>query len=189
MKKLSFNSEDDLLIPSLTLVLLGFAARMLPHPANFAPIGAIAIFGGLYLPRRLAIVLPLVAMLASDFLIGFYSFPIMLSVYGSFALAAAIGLAVRDRKSFPTVISGTLAGSIVFFLITNAAVWAFGTMYTHDFTGLIQSYTMAIPFFRNSVLGDLFYTGALVGNMEWVSAYSTALRLRKREKRFATRTA
>lgn len=177
MEKLRFYTKDDFLIPALTLVLLGFVARLLPHPPNFAPIGGVAIFSGLYLPKRLAILLPLVAMLASDFLIGFYSLPILLSVYGSFALTVAIGLFIRRHKSLPTVIGGALAGSVAFFLITNAAVWLFGTMYPHNISGLFQSYVMALPFFKNSLLGDFFYTGVLVGSMEWVAVRAKSWRL------------
>ena len=151
---------------ALTLIVLGIAARLLPHPANFAPIGAVALFGGMYLTRRYAMILPLIAMLISDIFIGFYTWQIMASVYISFALTGLIGLWVRKNKKLSTVIGGTVLGSILFFLITNFSVWAFGTMYAHDFSGLIQSYTMAIPFFRNSLLGDLFYVGLLVGSYE-----------------------
>lgn len=152
----------------ISLIILGISARLLPHPANFAPIGALALFGSLYLPRRWALIVPLGAMMLSDALIGFYSSKIMISVYLSFILVSLIGLWVRQHKSFATVLGGTVLGSVLFFLITNASVWAFGTMYTHDFSGLMQSYYMALPFFRNSLLGDLFYTGVLVGVVETV---------------------
>jgi len=155
------------MIPVL-LIILGFSARLLPHPANFVPIGAIALFSGIYLPKRFTIILPLIAMLVSDIFIGFYSWQIMLAVYLSFTLMTLIGLWVRNNKKFSTVLGGTVLGSISFFLITNAAVWMFGTMYTHNFSGLLQSYTMAIPFFKNSLLGDLFYTGLMVGGFELV---------------------
>lgn len=153
------------IIPIL-LIILGFVARLLPHPANFAPVGAIALFGGLYLPKKWAIILPLIAMFVSDIFIGFYTWQIMLSVYAGFALMGLIGLIVRKNKAFATVIGGTLLGSILFFLITNAAVWQFGTMYAHNFSGLIQSYFMALPFFKNSLFGDLFYVGVMVGGFE-----------------------
>ncbi len=159
------NKKNTLIIAGL-LIILGFASRLLPHPANFAPIGAIALFGGLYLPKRLAIILPVVAMFVSDIFIGFYAWQIMLAVYGSFAIVGLIGLLVRKNKKAATVIGGTILGSILFFLITNFAVWAFGSMYTHTFAGLTQCYAMAIPFFKNTLLGDLFYTGALVGAFE-----------------------
>lgn len=151
-----------------TLIILGISARLLPHPANFAPIGALALFGSLYLPRRWALIVPLGALMLSDAIIGFYSPKMMISVYLSFALVDLIGLWVKKHKNFRTILGGTLLGSTLFFLITNAAVWGFGTMYTLDFSGLIQSYQMALPFFRNSLLGDLFYTGVLVGVVEGV---------------------
>lgn len=158
----------ELILP-LLLIFFGFTARLLPHPANFAPIGAIALFGGIYLPKRLALIAPLGAMILSDLFIGFYSLPIMLSVYASFTLMNLIGFWVRERKRFSTVLGGTLLGSILFYLITNAAVWAFGTMYPPTFQGLLQSYIMAIPFFRNSLFGDLFYMGLLVGSYEAIT--------------------
>ena len=164
MKKAIFKEG---VLPVL-LIALGVMMRFLPHPANFAPIGAIAVFGGMYLPKRVALIVPLLAVLASDFFIGFYDWKIMLSVYGGFLLMGVIGLFVRKHKKVGNVIGGTLLGSLSFFLITNAAVWMFGAMYASDFAGLMQSYFMALPFFLNSVLGDLFYVGVLVGGMELV---------------------
>lgn len=165
------SKQPNTLIIAALLIALGFASRLLPHPANFAPIGAIAIFGGLYLPKRWAIILPMLAMFVSDIFIGFYTWQIMVAVYGSFAIVGLIGLLVRKNKKTATVIGGTILGSILFFLITNFAVWEFGNMYTHTFAGLIQCYTMAIPFFKNTILGDLFYTGALVGGFELLTYY------------------
>lgn len=158
---------------ALTLITLGIVARLLPHPANFAPIGAVALFGGMYLTKRYALILPLIAMFVSDIFIGFYTWQIMASVYVSFALAGLIGLWIRKNKKLSTIIGGTVLGSILFFLITNFAVWAFGVMYAHNFSGLVQSYIMAIPFFRNSLLGDLFYAGLLVGSYEAIGYFSS----------------
>jgi len=156
-----------ILIPFL-LILLGTTTRLLPHPPNFAPIAAIAIFGGIYLPKRFAILAPLAAMFLSDLVIGFYAWPIMLSVYSSFALSGLIGLWIRRQKNIRRIIGGTLLSSILFFLITNWAVWAFGMMYPHNLLGLLESYTLALPFFRNSLLGDFFYVGLLIGGYELV---------------------
>lgn len=75
------------------------------------------------------------------------------------------------------VIGGTTLGAIIFFLLTNAAVWAFGTMYPHTLSGLMESYTMAIPFFRNSLLGDIFFIGILVGGYEVIQTALEATRL------------
>lgn len=155
------------------LIILGFSSRLLPHPANFAPIGAIALFAALYLPKKYALIIPLIAMFISDIFIGFYSLPIMLSVYIGFTIMSLIGLLVKKNKKFSTILGGTLVGSILFFLLTNFAVWAFGTMYSYTFSGLIQSYTMAIPFFKNSLLGDLFYSGIIIGGYEFVLSIQT----------------
>lgn len=151
---------------AILLVVLGTAARILPHPANFAPIGAIALFAGLYLPRRQAFIIPLAAMFLSDIVIGFYDPRMMAAVYGSFLLSIFIGCMLQNKKTFPMIMGGATLGATIFFLTTNAAVWAFGTMYAHTLSGLGQSYLMAIPFFRNSLLGDIFFTGIFYASME-----------------------
>lgn len=164
-----------MMIITLSLVFLGAFARLLPHPANFAPIGAIALFAGLYLPRRLSLVAPVSAMLISDIVIGFYDLRIMAAVYMSFLISIALGRMIKKNKSTAAVVGGTALGAVVFFLFTNAAVWAFGTMYPQTLHGLGESYLMAIPFFRNSLLGDLFFTGVLVGGMELIHYYRERL--------------
>lgn len=159
-------------IPAFTLIALGVSARLLPHAANFAPIAAIALFSGLYLPKRLAIIVPAMALLLSDIVLGFYTWQVVVSVYACFALTGIIGLGLAKQKNFAAIALGTILASIIFFLVTNWAVWAFGTMYPHTTTGLMQSYVMALPFFRNSLLGDIFYTTVLVGSMELVQKTS-----------------
>ncbi len=159
-------------IPAFILIALGVSARLLPHPANFAPIAAIALFSGLYLPKRLAIIVPATALLLSDIVLGFYTWQVVVSVYACFALTGIMGLRLAKQKNFTTIALGTILASIIFFLVTNWAVWAFGTMYPHTTTGLMQSYIMALPFFRNSLLGDIFYTTVLVGSMELIQKIS-----------------
>lgn len=107
-------------------------------------------------------------MVLTDALIGFYQWQIMLAVYGSFALAGLIGLMLRNRKNPRRIFASALSSSVLFFFITNWAVWQFGSLYIHSFSGLIQSYVMAIPFFKYSLAGDLFYTGAFFGVFELV---------------------
>ncbi len=155
------------------LLALGVICRFLPHPANFAPIGAIAIFSGLYLPKKYTIIIPMLVMLVSDFFIGFYSWQIMVSVYASFAIMGLLGLWARKNKKLSKIIGATLLGSVIFFLFTNASVWLFGTMYSHSFAGLLQSYYMALPFFKNSLMGDIFYTTILVGSVEAIYYFQT----------------
>jgi hypothetical protein len=160
-------------LPALLLVLLGVSSRLLPHPANFAPIAAIGLFAGMYLPKKFAFIIPAAALFTSDILLGFYTWQVMVAVYGCFAITSVIGLFLSKHKNLLTVASGTLSASIIFFIITNYAVWAFGTMYPHTVNGLFQSYMMALPFFKNSVLGDMFYTGMLVGSMEAIRFIQT----------------
>ncbi|MBI3956500.1 MAG: hypothetical protein HY340_00730 [Candidatus Kerfeldbacteria bacterium] len=146
---------------AITLILLGAATRFLPHPANVAPIAAIALFSGAALRRWYAFVVPVAAMIVSDAVIGFHS--IIWATWGSFALSGVIGFWIRRRLTPTRVIAGSLASSVLFSLITNWAVWAYTPLYDKTLAGLGASYVAAIPFFRNTVLGDLFYTGALFG--------------------------
>ena len=160
------NKKHIQIIIVLTLITLGFISRLLPHPANFAPIGAIALFCGMYLPRKWSIVAPIAALFVSDLIIGLYNPKMMIAVYLSFAIMVVCGHFAHTKKTLARVAGVTTLGSILFFLITNAAVWLFGTMYPPTLAGLIQSYEMAIPFFRNSFMADIFYVGILVGSAE-----------------------
>ena len=136
--------------------------RLVPHWPNFTPIAAIALFGGAYINRKdLAILIPLVALFLSDLILGLHAF--LIPVYASFALTVGLGMLLRKKISGPTVILASLVSSLLFFVITNFAVWAIGLNYAKDFSGLVQCYTMALPFFLNGTVGDLFYTGILFG--------------------------
>jgi hypothetical protein len=166
------NMEKNKIIVKIIipLILIGLAVsfRLLPHPWNFTPIAAVALFSGVYLGKRYALFVPLLAMFLSDIFLGFYDLKLMLAVYGSFALVGLIGLAIRRRKNPATVLGGSLAASTLFFLITNFAVWQFSFWYEKSLSGLFQCYALALPFFRSALLGDLFYTGVLFGAYEMV---------------------
>jgi hypothetical protein len=149
-------------------ILFGAILRVIPHPANFAPIGAMALFGGANLKKRYALILPLAAMFVSDFFIGFDSLQSRLMVYGSFLLIGLIGLAIRNHKNIFTVAGGSLVGSTIFYLITNCVVFYSTKMYPHTWAGQMASYTNALPFFRNTLAGDLVYTTVLFGSFELV---------------------
>ncbi len=156
---------------SIIIVAIGVFSRLIPHAPNIVPIGALMLFGGAYLPKKL-LWLPILAMFISDYLIGFYGTD-MIYVYGSFVLAGLIGLWLRSHKKPLFVISGALSSSVLFFIITNFGVWAPpNNWYPHTINGLIQSYTMALPFFRNSLIGDLGYTILLFGGYELVKVFS-----------------
>lgn len=150
---------------SIIIVAIGVFSRLIPHAPNIVPIGALMLFGGAYLPKKI-FWLPILALLISDYFIGSYGTD-MFYVYGSFILAGLIGLWLRSRKKPFFVISGALSSSILFFIITNFGVWAPpNNWYPHTLSGLIQSYTLALPFFRNSLVGDLGYTIVLFGGFE-----------------------
>jgi len=156
---------------AVLLIVVAAFSRLLPHPANFTPLGAIALFGGVYLDKRYAVAIPLVAMLASDYFLGFYQG--MYWVYGSFLLVCAVGLWLRSHKSVLVVLGGTLASSVIFFVVTNFGVWLPpGTMYAASWSGLVECYVAAIPFFRNSVAGDLIFVALLFGAYEGILAYA-----------------
>ncbi len=153
------------------IILMGAILRVLPHPANFAPIAALALFGSVYLPKKQALVLPIIAMIMSDFAIGFDSLESRLSVYGSFLIIGLIGLWVRNHKNVGTVVGASFIGSLLFYLVTNLVILYPPIIYPHTLVGQIASYTNALPFFRNTLLGDMFYTAVFFGAYELVKYY------------------
>lgn len=160
------------LVIVLSLIVIGVSLRLLPHPANFAPIAAIAIFGGAVLPRRVAVWVPLGAMMFSDMIIGLYS-----TVWVTWACYLLIALASSHWLRRPTLRRGavlTLSSSLFFFVVTNLAVWVWSGMYAHTWHGFAQCYVMALPFFRGTLAGDAVYAATLFG----VYACATARRSR-----------
>src|SRR5215831_20776184 len=140
------------------------ASRLLPHPPNLTPIAAMALFGGAYFAdKRLAFLVPLAALLLSDIVMGLYNqIPV---VYGSFALIVCLGFWLQKRRTWLRVASATLVSSVLFFITTNFAVWAFGSLYPKTMKGLLACYVAAIPFFRHTLLAIcsmlLCYSAAL----------------------------
>lgn len=165
------------LLTVVGLVILGALLRVardagwVALPPNVAPITAMALFSGALLPHRLTFVVPLAAMLASDLIIGFYALPVMIAVYASFAISNLIGLQLRRGRSVVSLTVASLISSTIFFLVTNAAVWAFEAMYPHTSAGLLTAYTAGLPFFRNTILGDLAFTGLFFGCYQAVVLY------------------
>lgn len=156
---------SHLINPSL-VVAFAAALRLLPHPPNVAPIAAMALFGGVYLNKKYALILPLLALFVSDLFIGFYGAPMMSFVYGSFLLTGCIGLFLKNHKKPSAIIAAALFSSVLFYLITNFGVWLTTPLYPKTLSGLLDSYLMAIPFFRNTLLGDLLYTGIFFASYE-----------------------
>ena len=145
---------------AIGLIFLASLSRLFPHPPNFTPVMAIALFSGFYLPRRWGgLFVPMVAMAISDFLLGFHS--LMPAVYFSLMVTFFIGFSYRSNRTPSTVFLGGTGGSLFFYLITNFAVWAQSSYYPASWQGLMGCYVAALPFLKNSLAGDLFYTVGL----------------------------
>ena len=166
------------LLVLLSAILAAAALRLVPHPPNFAPIGAMALFSGAYLDRRaLAFVAPFAALALSDAILGFY--PEVLFVYLSVAAIVMIGWVVARRKTALRIGGAALASSVIFYLVTNFGVWLLMDYYPKTAAGLLASYVAAIPFFQNTVAGDLFYAALLFGGFALLERAVPALRLQR----------
>ncbi|MFL3027128.1 MAG: DUF6580 family putative transport protein [Candidatus Neomarinimicrobiota bacterium] len=137
----------------ITMVLMAVATRLLPHPPNVAPITGIALFAGhQFGNKRLALIIPILCMFISDLFLGFHS--TLPFVYLAFISISFLGIFSRN------IHNGTiLTSSTIFFIVTNFGVWLLG--YPNTLAGFISCYTLAIPFFVNTILGDLFFTHSL----------------------------
>ena len=158
----SRNKQEEFL--ALVLVLMGVFFRVLPHPDNFTPTTAIALFAGVTLSPALAFTVPLAVMVASDFFIGFHStYPL---VWACFLFVTWLGQSVREKEGVMPLAFATLGGSVLFFILTNLGVFFIDNLYPTTAQGLVECFTMALPFFRSSLLGDFLYTAALFSIFE-----------------------
>ena len=170
-------------VPIVVIFALALS-RLVPHMPNFAPITAMALFGAVYLSTRYAFLIPLIAMLISDYLLLYvspFSTPMfnfshvvppqalfhsaLPIVYISFIISGLVGLWLKNHKTPVFVILAAAFCSIQFFLLTNAAAWMSG-MYSREIYGLWEAYIAGIPFFQGTLLGDFFYTTLLFGAYE-----------------------
>ena len=183
-----------MIILTVFMIVGACLLRLVPHIPNVAPVSAMALFGGVYLDRKWSLLVPLFAMIISDYLLLYvhpYSSPMVsfdrvypisalfhsttIYVWGSFAISGLIGLWLRKRNIASNVILASLFSSVQFFIITNFGVWASG-MYSRDISGLVESYVMGIPFFRWTLYGDIFYTLVFFGS------YALAMRMTSAKK-------
>jgi hypothetical protein len=176
------SNRTKVLIAGIFIAALG---RVVPHPPNFAPMTALALFGGAYLSRRwVAFLVPLVAMLVGDCCLelatrwahvygaanwlagsrGFYS--TMWTTYFAFVLVVAIGCWLGSRGGVVRIALATFASSLTYFVVTNFAVWALETIYPHTVGGLIDCYFVALPFFGNTLASDAIFVAILFGGLE-----------------------
>lgn len=159
------SSKENLLyrtLLALAMIAIAAALRIAPHPWNFTPIGATALFSGAVLKdRRLAFLFPLVTLFIGDIFIGLYK--IIPIIYASFLINVAIGLWLRDRRTIARITLATLLGAIQFFLASNFAMWQFMKTFPYNFPGLLACYIAAIPLFWNTLAGDALYAALLFG--------------------------
>lgn len=152
------------------LVALGVAGRMLPHEPNFTPFAAIALFSGYFMRRTsFALCVPLAALLISDAWTGVYDYKVMVVVYACLMAPVLFRAVLKRQMSAWTVGLGAVGASTLFFVATNFAVWAFSGMYEHTGAGLLRCYVSALPFFQNTLLGDVVWSAVLFGTYAFVT--------------------
>ena len=166
----------------LTLAALIFVAaltRVIPHPPNFSPIEAVALFGGAYFAKRHW------ALFASDLVLGlargglywgYFSSAGYLLVYACIALSTLLGFGLRGKVGAGRVLGYSLVGSLLFFVVTNFGAWLSDPMYPKTAAGLAAAYVAGVPFFQWTVLGTMFYAALLFGGFEWLRSRRPALR-------------
>ncbi len=159
---MNLKNNQNLIIATVLVIIAAFSRLIIDIP-NVSPIMALSLFAGAYfLNKKFAIVIPIAAMLLSDVILGFHS--MIWAVYLSFVIAVFIGYLISKKVSFIKVFFSSLAGSIIFFIVTNFAYWLMFNDYTRDMSGLILCYEMAIPFFRNALLSDMGFSLVIFGS-------------------------
>ena len=164
------------------MVMLAALTRLAPHPPNVTPIAAMALFSGAYFrDRKMAFLLPIAAMVLSDLVLGYAVYGMALMkfqpvVYLCMLLTAEIGRLIQNQRSVLKIASAALASSVVFYVVVDFAVWAFDSWYPKTWDGLIACYTAAIPFFRNSLIGDVFFAAVLFGGFAVLERFWVSLR-------------
>ena len=175
------NMEQENRIRPLALIVVSGFARLLPHPPNFTPVGAMSLFAGAKLPGWQAFLVPLLIMAVTDPLLSLiFGIPdytrLSPFIYGSFMLNVLIGRTLLSRSSSPIRIgSASFLCSLQFFLITNFGVWLGSHFYAQTPAGLAACLTAALPFFGRTMAGDLFFTAVLFGLHHWLSRNSAQL--------------
>jgi hypothetical protein len=165
------NKNNTILI--IGMILIAAISRLIPHPLNFAPLGGMALFGGYYFSKKWhAFAVTAGSWWLTDLVLNnvvykqwFPTFtwlsPSFITVAIALIVIILISKFVIKLINVKSIIIGSLLSSIAFFIITN-----FGTFlerYPFNLTGLTAAYTLAIPFFKNTILGDLAYSGILFG--------------------------
>ncbi len=162
------------------IVLVAAMSRLLPHPPNVTAVGAMALFGGAYFSQRWqSYVVPFMALWLSDLILNNVvykafnpTFTLMSAhsvwSYIAFMLVVFLGTVMLKKVKVTTVLTTSLASSLLFYLITNFGAWyadPFG-MYSRGIDGLSASYVMGLPYLMNTIVGDLVWCAVLFGGFE-----------------------
>jgi hypothetical protein len=184
------------------IIITAVVSRFVPHPVNFAPITAIAIFSAYHLGWKQAVGLTLVIRLVSDLFLGLVAWPMMVAIYASHLVGVLLGVWVKNSSQLPPIrqaqdmlwkrggvsttspslakegvggvmwlkiITSSLGASVIFFLVTNFAFLY--SNYSHNLSGIIESYINGLPFLRGTLMGDLVYSVVLFGGLALVEKY------------------
>lgn len=163
---------------ALALIFMAALTRLLPHPPNFTPIGAMGLFGAAYFGnKRLALIIPFVALFVSDLILNnvvysqyYTSFTWFTSswIYLGFALVMLSGYFIlRNDRSPARIVAASLTASVLFFLVSNLSTWMGSGLYPKTFAGLMTCYTAGLPFIGNTLMGDLFFSAVMFGSYSW----------------------
>jgi hypothetical protein len=156
------------------MIILAAVVRIFPHPWNFTPIGAMALFSGaMFRDRRIAFLFPLVALFAGDLFVGLHR--LIPVVYASFLLSVLIGTLLANHRGIPRVGGAVFLGALQFFLVTNFAVWQLFGTYPHTPAGLAACYIAGLPFFGNTLAGDALYATLFFGTFALAEKFFPAL--------------
>lgn len=161
---------------ALSLIIAGIILRLLVHAPNFTPVGALALFAGVYLNKKQTLWVPLILMAASDMLLGWHDTAPF--TWGGFVLIAILGWWLKRHKTVLGILGCSLVSSFIFYIISNFGVWAMG-WYPPTLKGLLECYILALPFLRNFILSTLAYTAIFFGAYELIAFLVKDTRLSK----------
>jgi hypothetical protein len=160
----------------MALIVLSAVLRIVPHPWNLTPVGAMALFSGaMFRNRWIAFLLPLASLFAGDVFVGFHK--LMLIVYASFAISVAIGRWLAEKRSAARIGGAVFLGAAQFFVVTNFAVWAVGGFYPKTAAGLMSCFVAGVPYFWNTLVGDALYACVLFGGFVLAEKMLPTMRL------------
>ncbi len=152
---------------ALSLIIVGVLLRFVSHIPNFTPVAAIALFAGVYLNKKQALIVPLLLMVVSDIFLGMHN--VVSFTWGSFALVTLLGFWARNHKTFLGIVSTSVVSSVIFYLVTNFGVWMMG-WYPQTSKGLLDCYILGLPFLRTFTVATLVYSVVFFGAYELIAS-------------------